>query len=101
MRSGYRTCPVLVLNTACAHQAGAQESRSRPVMPIGATALAAIVLSSAPAFADISPTVSVGAGVRTSFDVTDPSDGKKVEDFNLDSIRLYVSGAITDQISFM
>jgi urea transport system ATP-binding protein len=39
------------------------------------------MLSSAPASADISPTVNVGAGLRTSFDVTDPSAGKKVEDF--------------------
>jgi hypothetical protein len=101
MRSEYRARTVLALNTVSAHQSCAKESRSRTVVPIGATALAAVVLSSAPAFADISPTISVGAGLRTSFDVSDPSAGKKVEDFNLDSIRLYVSGSITDQISFM
>jgi hypothetical protein len=101
MRSGYRTRTVLALNTAYAHQSCAKGGRSRPVVPIGAAGLAAVMLSSAPTFADISPTISVGAGVRTSFDVTDPSGGKKTEDFNLDSVRLYVSGSVTDQITFM
>jgi hypothetical protein len=62
---------------------------------------AAFGLPATSAFADISPTVNVGAGVRTSFDVTDPTGGKKTESTNLDSVRLYVSGSITDQFSFM
>ncbi len=62
-------------------------------------ALCALRVTSA--IADISPTVNVGAGLRTSFDVTDPSKGKTTEDTNLDSIRLYISGSITDQFSFM
>jgi hypothetical protein len=70
-------------------------------MAVGTAALAAVALSSAPASADISPKINVGAGLRTSFDVTDPPGGKKVDDFKLDSIRLYISGTITDQISFM
>ena len=101
MRAEYRTRTVLARDTAYAHQPCAGKSQSRTVMPIGAAAVAAVLLSPAPACADISPTISVGAGVRTSFDVTDPSAGKKVENFNLDSIRLYVSGSITDQISLM
>lgn len=100
MGSEYRTRTVLALDRSYAHQSRAAKSPLRQVIPAGATVLA-IMLASAPASADISPTVSVGAGLRTSFDVTDPSAGKKVEDFNLDSIRLYVSGSITDQISFM
>jgi len=105
MESECRTRTILALGTPCAHQtcAGrscAEKARPRTVIPIGAAALA-VMLSSAPASADFSPTINVGAGLRTSFDVTDPSAGKKVEDFNLDSIRLYVSGSITDQISFM
>jgi hypothetical protein len=68
-----------------------------------AAALAGVIstLLATSAFADVSPTVTVGAGVRTSFDVTDPSDGKTIENSNLDSVRLYVSGSITDQFSFM
>ncbi len=51
---------------------------------------------------DISlPPISIGAGVRTDFEYTDPTAGKKTEDFNLDSIRLYVSGHVMDHISFM
>jgi hypothetical protein len=56
------------------------------------------------AFADdfTLPPISIGAGVRTSFDSTDPAGGKKkTDDFNLDSIRLYVSGSVTDHFKFM
>jgi hypothetical protein len=102
MRSEIRTCTVLVQGAARTHQSCARQRLPGTGRAVGAAALAAATLSSAPVFADdISPTVNVGAGLRTSFDVTDPSDGKKVEDFNLDSIRLYVSGSITDQFSFM
>jgi hypothetical protein len=47
------------------------------------------------------PPISIGAGVRTSFESTDPTVGKKSDDFNLDSIRLYVNGQVMDHISFM
>jgi hypothetical protein len=47
------------------------------------------------------PPISVGAGVRTSFEYNDPTVGKKTDDFNLDSIRLYISGHVMDHISFM
>ena len=51
---------------------------------------------------DISlPPISVGAGVRTDFESTDPQSGKKTDDFNLDSIRLYISGHVMDHVSFM
>ena len=50
---------------------------------------------------DISlPPISVGAGVRTDFEYTDPESGKKTDDFNLDSIRLYISGHVMDHVSF-
>jgi hypothetical protein len=61
----------------------------------------AFTLPATSAFADFSPTVTIGAGVRTSVDFTDPTEGKTTENFNLDSVRLYVSGTITDQFSFM
>ena len=67
---------------------------------IGAAVLAA-PLSSALAD-DISlPPISIGAGVRTDFEYTDPDSGKKTDDFNLDSIRLYISGHVMDHVSFM
>jgi len=47
------------------------------------------------------PPISIGAGVRTSFEYNDPTAGKKTDDFNLDSIRLYISGHVMDHISFM
>jgi hypothetical protein len=78
-------------------------SPSRGLRCLSVVILAGVIcaLSATSAFADISPTVNVGAGVRTSFDVTDPSNGKTTEDANLDSVRLYISGSITDQFSFM
>lgn len=79
-------------------------SRSaRPGAAVG-LALGAVVLT-APLIAradDGLPfPVTVGAGLRTDFEYTDPNDGKKTDQFNLDSIRLYVSGKVTDHISFM
>jgi hypothetical protein len=53
------------------------------------------------AFADDStPPLSIGAGLRTSFDAVDPTGGKKTDDFNLDSIRLYINGSLTDHFKF-
>ncbi|HTY51272.1 MAG TPA: porin [Steroidobacteraceae bacterium] len=58
-------------------------------------------LAGAPAWADDGvPPVTVGAGVRASFDVDSPDAGKDTDDFNLDSIRLYVNGAVTSNIKF-
>ena len=47
------------------------------------------------------PPISVGAGVRTSFEYNDPTVGRKTDDFNLDSIRLYINGHVMDHINFM
>ncbi|MEJ0036762.1 MAG: porin [Gammaproteobacteria bacterium] len=54
------------------------------------------------AFAD-GPAVSVGAGVRTSFtDVSyENNAAPDVDDFNLDSARIYISGTVTDNIKVM
>ena len=47
------------------------------------------------------PTLDVGAGLRTSFDATKVSGGtNNVDDYNLDSIRLYVNGKVDDEIKF-
>ena len=47
------------------------------------------------------PPISIGAGVRTDFESVDPQVGKKTDDFNLDSIRQYISGHVMDHVSFM
>ena len=67
---------------------------------IGATALVA-PLSQALADDGAQPPITIGAGLRTDFEYTDPTGGKKTDDFNLDSIRLYVSGHVMDHVSFM
>ncbi|HEY4363550.1 MAG TPA: hypothetical protein VGN17_21465 [Bryobacteraceae bacterium] len=45
--------------------------------------------------------VTVGAGLRTDFEHTDPASGSSVDKFNLNDIRLYVNGDVTDHIKFM
>lgn len=52
--------------------------------------------------AELSPTVTVGAGVRTQFTSTD-YDGAAddVNDFSLNSARIYLNGKVTDTIGFM
>ena len=47
--------------------------------------------------------VTVGAGMRTSFDYTAPEVGNSTDKFALDSIRLYVNGSVTEdnKIKFM
>ena len=72
----------------------------RAAAVIGAAVLAA-PLASALAEEITLPPISVGAGVRTDFQYTDPKSGKKTDDFNLDSIRLYVSGPVVEHINFM
>lgn len=67
------------------------------------TALLSLPLTSA--FAD-GPSVSVGAGVRTSFthaeaDVPGTVGDTELDDFSLDSARIYLSGKVTDNISIM
>ena len=98
------------------HHFGQQSARFAPTLcradglerPHGgwAAALIGAALLAAPfssALADDTPLppISIGAGVRTDFESTDPSSGKKTDDFNLDSIRLYVSGHVMDHVSFM
>jgi hypothetical protein len=71
---------------------------------LGALLLAAPLIA---AHAEITlPTVSVGAGMRTSFTHSEYSSPVTAldaagGDFNLDSARIYLSGKVTDNISFM
>ncbi len=45
--------------------------------------------------------VTVGAGMRSSFDHTELDHGGSTDKFMLDSVRLYVNGTVTDKIKFM
>ena len=45
--------------------------------------------------------VTVGAGLQTSYEHTEPASGTSTNDFDLDHIRLYVSGPVTENIKFM
>ena len=63
---------------------------------IGSAILAAPVTS---ALAD-GPTVSLGAGMRTSFTHTAPDSGNDTDNFTLDSARIYINGSVTDNIKF-
>jgi hypothetical protein len=99
MRTDNRACTILTPRRTRTHQSCAFGG----VRGFAAAGIAgmAFTLPATSAFADFSPTVTIGAGVRTSVDFTDPTEGKTTENFNLDSVRLYVSGTITDQFSFM
>jgi hypothetical protein len=83
-------------------------ARVAVAMALGVVALAA---GTGAAQADISlPPVTVGAGIETNFYACDkgcinspgtvPPGDSTVDGFALDSIRLYVNGAITNQIKF-
>jgi hypothetical protein len=79
-----------------------ETSSKRPL----STALAGATLLCLPAIhswaAEINlPPVSVGAGVRTSFTHSDPDFGDEVDDFALNSARIYISGKVTENISVM
>ena len=45
--------------------------------------------------------VTVGAGLRTDYEHTEPASGTSSDKFNLNDIRLYVNGDVTDKIKFM
>ncbi|WP_028009387.1 hypothetical protein [Solimonas flava] len=88
-------------------EGAAISSRRRPIAIAMQAArwlpLLAAVCGAAPAFAaDVTlPPLSIGAGLRTSFTNTDvEGSDEKPNDFTLNSARLYISGAVTDQIKF-
>jgi hypothetical protein len=74
-----------------------------PSQPLSfAIGAALLSLPIANAMADSTPPVSVGAGVRTSFTHSEVSGSStEVDDFSLDSARIYLSGKVTDKISIM
>ena len=81
------------------HQQGAPAPAAR--LAVAAALGVAALAGSCAAFADDSlPPISVGAGLRTSFQSEKPDGGKATDDFDLDSIRLYISGSVTSNIKF-
>jgi hypothetical protein len=60
----------------------------------------ALLPQTAHAQIDLGP-VTVGAGIRTDFNHLAPDQGPSLDQFQLDNVRLYVSGSVTDQIKFM
>ncbi len=69
----------------------------------GLVGIALALALAAPAHAQTTlPPISFGAGMRTSFVHTEsdgPAEGSDA--FLLDSVRLYVSGSVTDKIKIM
>jgi len=48
------------------------------------------------------PPISLGAGLRTQFESTNPSGGgDTVNDFNVNNARVYIGGSVTDNIKVM
>ncbi|MBV9504370.1 MAG: hypothetical protein JO323_05125 [Acidobacteriia bacterium] len=45
--------------------------------------------------------VTVGAGLRTSYDHTEPDGAPGTDKFQVDNVRIYINGDVTDQIKFM
>jgi hypothetical protein len=45
--------------------------------------------------------ITVGAGLQTSFEHTQPDTGKSTDQFLLNHARIYISGPVTDSIKFM
>lgn len=64
-------------------------------------ALAALPVSNVLAAEVTLPPISVGAGVRSSFTHTSPDVGDDINDFELNSARIYISGKVTENISLM
>ena len=59
-----------------------------------------LLLAASPARAQ-APTVTVGAGLQTSYLTDVPEDGDTTTHFKLNSARLYLSGKVTPKINFM
>ena len=75
----------------------------RPLRRTQIASTVAALLLPAVVMADVKlPEVAVGAGMRASYTSLENGAGedKRSNDFNLDSVRLFVSGSVTDTIKF-
>lgn len=72
-------------------------------LALGALACASALVSAPVKAADVKlPPISIGAGLRTQFESTNPSGGSNtVNDFNINNARLYLGGSVTDNIKLM
>jgi hypothetical protein len=68
----------------------------------GSLLLLGVAVLAAPSWAqvDLGP-VTVGGGIKTSFDHTDSTGGSSADKFQLDNARIYVSGNVTESIKLM
>lgn len=79
-----------------------RSDRGRIAQRLGLSAMAFAALTTFDAQAGEMPDVTIGAGMRSSFVSTDVDGASEdVNDFSLNSIRLYVNGSVTDEIKFM
>ena len=61
-----------------------------------------LMLSASPLWAQtFDPTLTVGAGIQASYQHTEPDSGTSVDQFQLNHLRLYFSGDITNYLSAM
>jgi hypothetical protein len=90
----------LSADLVASHHAGAQRVASTARLAIAAALAITALAGASAALADDAPSVSVGAGMRTGFASSKPDGGDTSNDFNLDSVRLYVSGSVTNDIKF-
>jgi hypothetical protein len=88
--------------SSASHQPGAPRGGSAARLAVAAVlGMAALACASAALADDSAPAISVGAGMRTSFQSESPDGaGKTTDDFDLNSVRLYVSGSVTNDIKF-
>jgi hypothetical protein len=61
-----------------------------------------LMLSASPLWAQtFEPTLTVGAGIQASYQHTEPDSGTSLDQFQLNHLRLYFSGDITNYLSAM
>ncbi len=65
-------------------------------------AVSLVTFAAAPLLAQSDmPPITVGAGLQSSFVHTKPDTAASTDQFQINSVRLYVNGAVTEQIKFM
>jgi hypothetical protein len=61
-----------------------------------------VAFAATPLFAQSDlPPITIGAGLQSSFVHTAPDKASSVDEFLINSVRLYVNGSVTEQIKFM
>ncbi len=70
---------------------------------VGALAAAATIAATPVRAAELKlPPISLGAGLRTQFESTNPSGGSNtINDFNVNNARVYIGGSVTENIKLM